>query len=186
MRSTTFIAAVFVPLLLAATSPAAVIRPGVFDARADLGMEVPVGDYDVPPVSLGLGYFPAPNLEAGVLLGYRKMGWDSYWRNSGVWELGLFGEYHLDVNFPLHPHAGVRISLLDGDESSDTVGQLLIYSGVKYFLSEYVALAANIGVALATDSIFDVTTKTISETEVRSEGGDSVGLFLSVGIRYYY
>ncbi len=172
-------------LLLTASTQAAVIRAGACNVRADLGLETPIGDYDVPPVTFGLGYFPRDNVEAGLLLGYRKLGWDSYWRNSGVWELGLFSEYHLDVNFPFHPLAGARLSVLDGDESSDTVGQLMLYGGAKYFLSEYVALAFHAGLALATEKIFDVT------THMRPDGipygeGDSFGFFFSLGLRFYY
>jgi len=176
-------------LALAATlaTPAfgAVIRADAYALRLDLQTGVDPDAYAYPPVSASLGYFLADNIEVGGLVGIRNADWNSYWITGNVWELGLFGELHFDVDYSLHPLIGARLSMLDGEKDDDTVYQLFLYGGVKYFLSEYMALAFQAGLAFATESIYNVDTE-LKPNKTTRQSGDSIGLLMNLGIRYYF
>ena len=163
----------------------AVIRSEAYDLRLDMQSGVDADAYAFPPASVSLGYFPADNFEVGGLMGLRNANWDSFWVTGNVWELGIFAEYHFDVNFNFHPLVGVRGSLLDGEKDSDTVYQAFIYGGGKVFLSENVAIVIDAGVAFAGDKIYNVDTK-LNQDLTKSQSGDSVGFLADVGIRYFF
>ncbi len=163
----------------------AVIQADAYDLRLDIQSGTDTDAYDFPPVTASLGYFAADNIEVGGLLGLRKAAWDSYWVTGSVWELGVFAEYHYDVDFSIHPLLGVRLSMLDGEKNSDTAYQAIVYVGGKLFLNESVALAANLGVAFATEDIYNVDTTGLPDMTT-SQSGDSVGVILDVGLRYFF
>ncbi len=163
----------------------ATIRADAYDLRFDLQTGVDPDAYSYPPVSAGLGYFIADNVEIGGLLGIRSADWDSFWITGNVWELGLFGEIHFDVDLNFHPLAGIRLSMLDGEKDSDTAYQLFLYGGGKLFLSENVALAIQAGVAVSDEEIYDVDTH-LRPNGTTTQKGDSIGLLLDLGIRYFF
>ena len=170
---------------LAVPAFGAVIRSDAYALRLDLETGTDPDAYAYPPVSVSLGYFPADNIEVGGVLGIRNADWNSYWITGNVWELGLFGELHFDVDYRFHPLVGARLSMLDGEKDSDTVYQLFIYGGGKYFLSENMALALSAGLAFATESIYNADTETKANKKT-SQSGDAIGLLLNLGLRYYF
>jgi hypothetical protein len=170
---------------LAVPGYAAVIQTDAYDLRLDVASGLDTESYEFPPLSAGLGYFPADNFEVGGLVGIRKADWDSYWVTGSVWELGVFAEKHLDVEFNFHPLMGVRLSLLDGEEDSDTAYQAYVYAGGKVFVTENMALVFNAGVGFATEDIYDVETTRERDLSV-SQDGDSVGALFDVGFRYFF
>jgi hypothetical protein len=161
------------------------IQADAYDLRLDIATGLDTDAYEFPPVSASLGYFPMNNVEFGGLIGLRKAEWDSYWVTGSVWELGLFAEKHFDVDLKFHPLLGLRLSLLDGEEDSDTAYQAYAYAGGKYFLNEFTAIVVNGGVTFASEDIYDVDTVSQLDGSVRQDG-DSVGLLVDVGIRYYF
>jgi hypothetical protein len=163
----------------------ATIRADAYDLRLDIQTGLDVDAYQFPPVAGSIGYFPVDNFEVGGLIGLRKADWDSFWVTGSVWELGVFAEKHFDVKINFHPLAGVRLSVLDGEENSDTAYQAFVYGGGKIFLNEFTALVINGGVTFADEDIYDVDTTRVTDTSV-AQDGDSVGLLLDVGLRYYF
>jgi hypothetical protein len=163
----------------------ATINADAYDLRLDVASGLDTDAYQFPPVSASLGYFPANNVEVGALLGMRKADWDSYWITGSVWELGLFAEYHYDVDFNFHPLVGLRVSMLDGEKDSDTVYQGLLYAGGKVFLTESVALVINGGVAFASEDMYNVDTTGLPDLTT-TQSGDSVGVIFDVGLRYFF
>lgn len=163
----------------------ATINADAYDLRLDIASGTDTKAYDFPPVSASLGYFVADNVEMGALLGMRKSAWDSYWITGTVWELGVFAERHFDVTFNFHPLLGARLSMLDGEKDSDSVYQALVYAGGKVFLSQNVALVINAGVAFATEDIFNVETTGLPDLTT-TQSGDSVGMIVDAGLRYFF
>ncbi len=163
----------------------AVIRADAYDLRLDLQTETDPDAYAFPPISASLGYFAADNVEVGGLIGIRNADWDCFWKNGNVWELALFGEYHFDVDFNFHPLVGARLSMLDGEEESDTAYQLFLYGGGKIFLNENVALVLNAGMAFANEDIFDVKRTNVAKDKSTTRG-DATALLLDIGLRYFF
>lgn len=170
---------------LAVPGYSAVIQADAYDLRLDVGSGLDTDAYEFPPISASIGYFPVNNLEIGPLIGLHNADWNSYWVTGNIWELGLFAEKHMDVDFNFHPLLGVRLSLLDGEKDRDTVYQATVYAGGKMFLNENIALVVNGGVAFATEDIFNVDT-TLQQDLTTTQTGDSVGVILDVGIRYFF
>ena len=171
---------------LAIPSFGANIRSDVYDLRLDMQTGTDPEAYSYPPISASLGYFPAENVELGGLIGLRNADWDSFWVTGNIWELGLFSEYHFDVDFNFHPLLGARLSMLDGEKDSDTVYQLFLYGGGKVFLNENVALVLNAGVAFATEDMYNVDTTLNSDKVTTTQSGDSMDLLLDLGVRYFF
>jgi hypothetical protein len=170
---------------LAATGYGATINPDVYDLRLDVQSSLESDAYEFPPLSGSIGYFPIENFEVGGLIGLRNSQWDSYWVTGNVLELGVFAENHLEVDFKVHPLFGLRLSLLDGEENSDTAYQAYLYAGGKVFLTPKTALVLNGGVAFATEDIYNV--KTTRQPDLSTtQTGDSVGAIVDLGLRYFF
>lgn len=163
----------------------AIIQTDAYDLRFDAETDFDANAYEFPPCSASIGYFPMDNFEIGGLIGLRKADWDSFWVTGSVWELGLFAEKHYDVDFNFHPLLGLRLSLLDGEDNSDTAYQAYVYAGGKIFMTENAAIVINAGVTAATEDLYNVDT-TLNQDLTTTQSGDSVGMLVDVGLRYYF
>lgn len=124
---------------------------GYWDPEGALGMEFDIsGSY---------GYFLMDNLLAGALAGYASYedtvtGFNS---DTRIWMLGGFLEYHFDIGMLTVPYAGLEAGYASyrlfgaPSESSFFYGPK---AGMKYFLSENVALDMALKYLIATDDIF--------------------------------
>jgi hypothetical protein len=165
----------------------ATISADAYNLRFDMETDFDSDAYEFPPCNASIGYFPVDNFEVGGLIGLRKADWNSYWVTGSVWELGLFAEKHFDLkqDFNFHPLLGLRASLLDGEEDSDTAYQAFLYAGGKIFMTQNAAIVINAGVTAATEDIYNVDT-TLNQDLTTTQSGDAVGLLVDVGLRYYF
>ena len=162
----------------------ATLQKGLNEAKLEASTDFRQDAYDFVPLQGTFGYFIADNLEVGGLLGFRKAAWKSYWVTGSVWTLGAFGEYHFDVDFPVHPYVGASIAMLDGEKGNDTVAQATASGGVKLFLSESFAVSAAATLNWSDKEIYNVDVDYVNGKADRS--GDQVGVTFELGLRYYF
>lgn len=173
--------------LLAAATFGAPLTAGLHEGRIEIPADADANVYDFPPVSGSIGYFPVDNLEIGAIMGFRKSNKESYWVNGSVWELGVFGEYHMDVDFFLQPYVGARAVQLDGEEDDDNVNEMAAYVGVKAFLTEQVAVSVAVAQQWADEELYDISiTGRNAETDTLTQKGDKTATVIRVGLRCYF
>jgi opacity protein-like surface antigen len=112
-----------------------------------------VDDYSID-INVGYGQFIVDNLELGVLLGYS--GSD----NVDIYGIRGFAEYNLDNGSKWVPYGrvsagwlGAEIDTPTGKTDNDTVA-IAGAVGIKYFLTETVAIAGEAEYTRASDDIF--------------------------------
>jgi hypothetical protein len=123
-------------------------------------------------VDLGYGYFISDYLEIGGLF--------SFGDNDAVSLLGLgaFAEYNLDTMTSFVPFAGGQLSFSQvdirgaGDETALSLG---LYAGVKFFITEDLALAARFLMEQATEDIY-----------LDDRGADDFDYGIDFGLRYFF
>ncbi len=118
---------------------------------------------------LSLGYFVLDDIQVGGITGW---GYDG--DNFG-WGLGPYGEINFDLDSAIVPYIAIRMTANFGDyHRSD---HLLIEGagGVKFFLSESVALAGELFYDLASKQVF-----------INNERDQNTDIGLRVGIRSYF
>lgn len=164
-------------MVLAATvASAATLSQGTKELqfRGNFDLESRVGQ--VIDFSLGYGVFVADQLEVGVRANIQD---DDLTTN---WGLGLFSEYNFEMDSPWVPYVGLAMDYQDNDidgagETSTTDNALVIGGslGVKYFLTENLAIDGSYVFDWATESIYFEDT-TLTDTQSR---------FL-FGLRFYF
>ncbi len=107
----------------------------------------------------GYGYFPADNIEIGVLASFRKTEWDSAWGINSVWGIGGFGEYNIETGGAWLPFGGMRLMLLDGNNSDDTCLNATAMVGLKLMLTRSTALSIAGHYDIATEDIYFIDGK---------------------------
>jgi hypothetical protein len=102
----------------------------------------------------------------GVFFGYFftdgfEMGLEAAVRNDDLadfWSTGVRAEYNFDLGTALVPYLGLSLSYgeVDSDVIRDTGSAAILggQAGVKYFLTEYLALSAALVLQGATDEVF--------------------------------
>lgn len=85
-------------------------------------------------INLALGYFVIDNLEVGPGFNVVSDGSDN------GWGLGGFTEYNFNLDMPLVPYVGAYLHYVSGDYYSESALQFMGALGLKFFLSESVAL----------------------------------------------
>jgi outer membrane protein W len=141
-----------------------IVIEGLFDPDSQFDQQIDLG--------VKYGQFIQDSVEVGVLAGYSD--------NDLIeaMEFGGFAEYNFDQGTEIVPFVGVAVSWanVDGDdiESEDAVvasGS----AGVKYFLAENVAVAADVTYAQASEDIYS------------EDGGDleDKDLTVNLGMRFY-
>ncbi len=112
-----------------------------------VGYKTPAGKtgYDV---NLALGYFLLDDWEVGPGLIVVGDGADN------GWGLGGFTEFNFNFGMAFVPYVGAHLHYLDGDYFRKNVFRLAGVFGVKYFLTENVAIDAALQYLYATDDIY--------------------------------
>ncbi len=110
-------------------------------------------------ISGGYGFFPADNFLVGASAGYAMYqdsvsGMSAYTR---LWTLGGFMEYHFDIGTLTFPYAGVEAGFASGKLSGAGSLGAFFYGprvGMKYFISEKLAVDLALKYIMAADDIF--------------------------------
>lgn len=125
-------------------------------------------------LDVGLGYFVADNMEAG--------GRVSFSDNDAAQTIGLGGFGEINVPAPdlvVVPYVGAGLGVLSADPDSGKSRTALVatgYAGVKYFITEDLALAAQADFDLATEEVFG-----------KDNGkADSINLDITLSLRYFF
>ncbi len=105
-------------------------------------------------ILVGYGYFPADNFEIGALLSFRKTEWDSAFGINSIWGFGVFGEYNIETGGAWLPFGGVRVKILDGNDSDDTAVNSTLMLGVKLMMTRSAALAITANYDIASEKIY--------------------------------
>ena len=121
----------------------------------------------------GLGYFVFDNIEFGGILDWGYNG------NDMGLGLGGFGEYNLDLNMFIMPYLSMRLQYCFGPYYRSTAENNYILwepaLGLKFFLSECVAIYSELYFDLASENAF-----------VQGEDAKNTDLGLKAGIRAYF
>ena len=169
-------------VLSAFTAFGAAMPAGTHEFRLDLSSDFQGNPgYKSLPVSGGVGYFFADNLEGGLYLNWRETKWDSFWGQDSPMGLGLFGEYDFGSDSVLRPFVTARAGALGGHEKNDKVAELAGGGGVRVFLTETFSLSVRVELEWSNKEVFDF--KRVSDTEGE---GDRTDVFASAGARLFF
>ena len=124
-------------------------------------------------VESGLGYFVYDNIEFGGIVDW---GYDGYDMGLG---LGGFGEANLDLDAFIMPYFAMRLQYCFGQYYRNTAEHNYILwepaVGLKFFLSESVAIYSELYFDLATEKAF-----------VQNDDAKNNDLGLKAGVRCYF
>lgn len=150
----------------------AAIAQGTQELRVQGGIDFKSAAGTDLAVDLGYGYFIADYLEIGGLF--------SFGDNDAVSLLGLgaFAEYNIDTMSSFVPFAGGQLAFSQvdirgaGDETALSLG---LYAGVKFFLTEDLALSTRFLMEQATEDIY-----------LDDRGVDDFDYGIDFGLRYFF
>lgn len=177
MKKELFLVAFILSLVFGfnAMAQESILRPGLKELGLSgfVDFEGPVGGVDVS-FSATYGYFVSQNTEVGVFASYSRQ-LDGQFKSYG---LGVFGEQHFPWSRNLYPYGGLSVGWQYADVDFADNDHSLIFTprvGVKWFLSESIAIDANLFLALATDRVY-----------VNDRDLDRYDFGMSLGLRAYF
>lgn len=115
---------------------------GSFDPETYGGGEFKIG--------LTYGYVLQDNIEVGGRMYYADND------DTSTFSLGGFGEYSFELESDAMPYVGLELSFITGDTGIEDNSAVAItaYVGVRYFLSQDVAIGAQIRGSAASDDVY--------------------------------
>jgi hypothetical protein len=125
------------------------------------------------------GYFVMDYLEVGPTVSFVNQD------DLTAWRLGVQGEYDFDLGTELVPFVGLSLKYaqLDADtiegETVDVADSALVFggtAGAKYFITEDVAISADLAFDWATDKIYPKDNFEYQSTDAR----------LELGLRFFF
>lgn len=136
-------------LLVAATGFGTPLKQETLELPLIGNLDFDSADGDVEfMVMPGLGYFILDDIEVGGLVGLGYNGQDRGYM------LGAFGEINFDLESPVVPFLGIRPSFNFGDYYPENHFYLEGLAGLKFFLSEWVAISTELFYGLANKDVF--------------------------------
>jgi hypothetical protein len=126
-------------------------------------------------LNAGYGYFIADYLEVGGLFGFSD---DDIVTSFAI---GGFAEYNIETESDVIPFVGTQLRLIDVDidlgagSSGETAGALGLYAGVKFFITEGLAISIRSLVETATEDIY-----------LEDDDVNNVDIVFDLGLRYFY
>ena len=104
-------------------------------------------------LAVGYGVFVRDEIEVGGTLSYESLSGG----DLKVWELGGFVEYHFDMASMTVPYVGARVSYASYDQVvlDDSVFKYGPRVGVKYFITDNVAVDVGLTYLFATEEVFN-------------------------------
>lgn len=115
---------------------------GHFDPETSSGGEFEVG--------LTYGYVLQDNLEVGGRLNFSDND------DVSLFSLGGFAEYNFELESDVLPFVGVELSYISGDTGIENNSAAAIsgYAGARYFLTDNVAIGAQLRLSAASDDVY--------------------------------
>jgi hypothetical protein len=139
---------------LAGMAAAANVDAGSYEVRTSGNIEFQSSAGTRIDLEFGIGHFLVDLLEAGAIGGI----FDD--DDASRWKLGGFVEYNFVTETPFFPYVGGVLSLsgadlkIGNDSENNTAIELDTRAGVKYFLTEDLALDALLSLQMATDDLY--------------------------------
>lgn len=170
------IASILAALTIASVAHAAPIALGTQEVLfyGGIDFESPSGtavDFDA-----GYGYFVADYVEVGGLFGFSN---DDYISSFAA---GGFAEYNFETETDVLPFVGTQLRLIYADvdtafgSQSETAGALGLYVGVKFFITEELAISMRALFEAATEDIY-----------LEDDGQvENVDMGIDFGLRYFF
>jgi hypothetical protein len=157
-------------LLLAAAAMATPIQQDTLELRlgGNIDFDNPSGKFDFL-IDSGLGYFVLDDIEFGGLVTWGYNG------NDFGYGIGGFGEYNFDFDVFIMPYIGMKLQYFFGDFYVKNFINVQFDAGLKFFLSEAVAIYTEFFYDLASENAY------INGNEAKSY---DVGM--NMGIRAYF
>jgi len=164
------ILAAFAGMFLAAAAMATPIQQDTLELRlgGNVDFDNPSGKFDFL-VDTGLGYFVLDDIEFGGLATWGYNG------NDFGYGIGGFGEFNLDLDVFIMPYIGMKLQYFFGDFYVKNFVNVQFDGGLKFFLSEAVAIYTELFYDLASENAY------INNNEAKSY---DVGM--NMGIRAYF
>jgi hypothetical protein len=164
--------------VFAASGFAANLNEGTKELSFDGNVELDTAAGDAYQVGVGLGYFVADFVEVGGAISYAD---DDV---ATDYDIGVFGEYNFDLGTPVVPYVGLALSYakseIDAFDAGGAEDQDAIVgtasAGVKYFLTEDLAIFGEARYAWATEDLY-----LNEDGELEEDNWD-----LNFGLRYYW
>jgi opacity protein-like surface antigen len=141
----------FVALLAAGfTATAATLKQDTQEFRVDGSFDPETYGGGEFKVALTYGYVLQDNIEVGGRLHYQDN------EDTSLFSLGGFGEYNFALESDAMPYVGLELSFISGDTGIEDNSAVALtgYIGVRYFLTEDVAIGAQLRGTAATDKVF--------------------------------
>ena len=137
-------------LALAFSASAAALKQDTQEFRAEGHFDPETyggGEFEI---ALTYGYFIRDDLEVGGRIHYLDN--DA----TSLFSLGGFTEYNFDLDREVLPFAGVALDFVSSDTGleNNSAAALSIYGGVRYFLTENIAIGAQVRLTAATAEVF--------------------------------
>lgn len=129
-----------------------------------------------------LGCYVADGFLFGACVGYERKAWESYFGADELWSLGLFAEYNFVKEGSLIPYIRGSVEALNAETAEDMVTVWTAGAGVKLFLTDTLALFAQVNWQSASEDIYDFERVVPPLDEVIGEGSSS-DVYALVGIR---
>ncbi len=117
----------------------------------------------------GLGYFVVDDIEGGGLVTWAYDG-----SNFG-YGVGGFGEFNLDMDVFIMPYVGLKLQYFFGDFYVENFVNVEFTGGLKFFLSESVAIYSELYYDLASE-----------DTYVNDSEAESYDVGMKFGVRAYF
>lgn len=156
-----------------ATVMAQNIDQGTKELRLDGSIDFDTGAGEEIVLDVGLGHFVVDNVELGGVVGVANNDLIT------VWRLGGFGELSFPMqDAPLVPFVGAGLAWAYADPDigdSEDAMVLGLAAGVKYFLTDDVAISTQVNFEYASEDIF------LEDDDISDTNWD-----ITLGLRYFF
>lgn len=160
-------------LAIPAPAPASLLPAEMRELAVSGLLDFDTGAGTLVDFDLFFGYFVTDGVEVGLEAAIRD---DDVWT---FWSAGLRAERNFDLGTEFVPYLGLSLAYGEAEsEVSDDTGSAAILGGqvgVKYFLTEYLALSVALVAEAATDDVFPA-----------DDGADNTNAKIELGIRCFF
>lgn len=158
-------------------------QQAIYELKLEASSDIADTDDDAHAALVGgLGWYHSESMLIGGYFSFEKKNYESYWGVSNVWGLGAYGEYLFNLNSPVVPYLGASLGFLDGSNKDDDTTFVMAGSGgIKVFLTETMAVSAQLNLNWADNEIYDYERTSIDEGD-----GNSFDVTANIGLRLLY
>jgi hypothetical protein len=160
------------------------VSQGLYEMQLGAAWDILYDGHDrTVPVQAGLSYYVSDDTQIGAFLTFAKKNNDSFWGVDDTWGLGAFFEYNYLTDGILLPYSGASIGIVDGNAAGgDSVVIVSAFGGAKFFVTQVVALTAQLNLNWCNEDIYDFDRNFAYPNKVKGEG-EQFDISGSLGLR---